>query len=368
MSRCLSPSRRGSLLTTLPLPLVAEVPRCQPNCRCPPLPRQHPDWWRNAVIYQVYVRSFQDSDGDGIGDLAGVRARLPYLRSLGVDGIWLNPFYPSPQHDHGYDVSDYRGVHPEYGTLESFDRLVHDAHRLDLKVLIDVVPNHCSIEHPWFAAALAAGPGSAERGAVPLRRRPRRVRRAAAEQLALDLRRIRLAAGHRAGRTAGQWYLHSFAPEQADFNWRHPDVAAYFEEVLRFWFDRGVDGLRIDVAHGLHKADGLPDHEHADRRRAHRRPDQPARLEPARGARGVAQLASHRGGVHRADRPRAGPDRRGRRAGHRAARAVPAPGRAAPDLLLRVPPRRLGRPDAVRRDRPRPRARSPGPARRSPGC
>ncbi|MEJ1109569.1 MULTISPECIES: glycoside hydrolase family 13 protein [unclassified Kribbella] len=212
-------------------------------------------WWRSAVIYQVYLRSFQDSDGDGIGDLAGVRARLPYLRSLGVDGIWLNPFYPSPQHDHGYDVADYCAVDPAYGTLDSFDRLVHDAHRLDLKVLIDIVPNHCSTEHPWFAAALAAGPGSPERerfhfadgdGDEPPNNW-RSIFGGSAWQRVPD----------------GQWYLHSFAPEQADFNWRHPDVASYFEQVLRFWLERGVDGVRIDVAHGLHKADGLPDHENA---------------------------------------------------------------------------------------------------------
>lgn len=223
----------------------------------------HRGWWRDAVIYQVYVRSFSDSDGDGIGDLRGVRSRLAYLRSLGVDGIWLNPFYASPQRDHGYDVSDYLDVHAGYGTLDCFDRLVADAHRLDIKVIIDVVPNHCSVEHPWFAEALAAGPGRAERrrfhfadgvgayGELP----PNNWRSIFGGPA---WRRISEPDG-----TAGQWYLHSFAPEQADFNWRNPEVAAHFEEVLRFWFDRGVDGLRIDVAHGLHKREGLPDHEFA---------------------------------------------------------------------------------------------------------
>jgi alpha-glucosidase len=222
-----------------------------------------PRWWRNAVIYQVYVRSFHDADGDGVGDLAGVRARLPYLRSLGVDGLWLNPFYPSPQHDHGYDVSDYFAVHPDYGTLESFDRVVQDAHRLDLRVIIDVVPNHCSIEHEWFAAALAAGPGSPERsrfhfadGRGEYGESPPNNWRSIFGGSAWE--RITEPDG-----SAGQWYLHTFAAEQPDFNWRHPDTAAYFEQVLRFWFERGVDGLRIDVAHGLHKADGLPDHEDA---------------------------------------------------------------------------------------------------------
>jgi len=233
-------------------------------------PQQGADWWRSAVIYQVYLRSFHDSDGDGVGDLAGVRAKLPYLRSLGVDGIWLNPFYASPQYDHGYDVSDYFAVDPGYGSLDSFDRLVHDAHRLDLKVLIDIVPNHCSTEHPWFAAALAAGPGSRERerfhfadgrgenGELPPNNW-RSVFGGSAWQ------QVPAASGHRSGDGVerSQWYLHSFAPEQADFNWRHPDVAAYFEQVLRFWLERGVDGVRIDVAHGLHKAAGLPDHENA---------------------------------------------------------------------------------------------------------
>lgn len=220
-------------------------------------------WWRTSVIYQVYVRSFQDSDGDGVGDLGGVRARLPYLRSLGVDAIWLNPFYASPQHDHGYDISDHLAVHHEYGDLAEFDRLVRDAHRLALKVIVDVVPNHCSIEHPWFTAAVAAGPDSPERrrfhfadgrgeyGELP----PNNWRSIFGGPA---WHRIREPDG-----TPGQWFLHTFAPEQADFNWRHPEVAEHFEAVLRFWLDRGVDGLRIDVAHGLHKRDGLPDHEFA---------------------------------------------------------------------------------------------------------
>ena len=154
------------------------------------------------MIYQVYVRSFLDSTGDGIGDLAGVRAGLPYLRKLGVDGIWLSPFYPSPQHDHGYDVADYRDVDPVYGDLDEFDRLVADAHRLGLKVLLDIVPNHCSSEHPWFREALAAAPGSADARPLPLRRRPRPGRRRAAQQLARHVRRPRLDPGHRAGRRA----------------------------------------------------------------------------------------------------------------------------------------------------------------------
>ena len=217
-------------------------------------------WWRNGVIYQVYVRSFQDSDGDGIGDLGGVRRRLPYLRSLGVDGIWLSPFYASPQHDHGYDVSDYLEVHHEYGDLQSFDQLLHDAHRLDIKVIVDIVPNHCSVEHPWFAAALAAGPGSRERLRFHFAD-------GSGEYGELSPNNWRSIFGGPAWRrisepdgSPGQWYLHTFAPEQADFNWRDPDIAEHFEQVLRFWLDRGVDGLRVDVAHGLHKRNGLPDH------------------------------------------------------------------------------------------------------------
>jgi alpha-glucosidase len=208
-------------------------------------------WWRRAVIYQVYVWSFADSDGDGIGDLPGVRSRLPYLRDLGVDAIWLNPFYPSPQADNGYDVADYRDVDPMFGTLADADALISDAHELGLRVIIDLVPNHTSSAHPWFVA------GQRDRylfrdgrGDEP----PNNWRSAFG--------------GPAWTRVAdGRWYLHLFAPEQPDLDWTNPDVRAEFEDILRFWFDRGVDGFRIDVAHGLAKDPQMPDlHErHAER-------------------------------------------------------------------------------------------------------
>jgi alpha-glucosidase len=216
-------------------------------------------WWRDAVIYQVYVRSFLDSTGDGIGDLAGVRAGLPYLKKLGVDGIWLSPFYPSPQHDHGYDVADYCDVDPVYGDLDEFDRLVGDAHRLGMKLLLDIVPNHCSSEHEWFRAAMAAGPGSDARGMFhfaegrgPDGAEPPNNWRAMFGGPAWS--RVTEPDG-----TAGQWYLHLFTPEQPDLNWRNPAVGDSFERVLRFWLDRGIDGFRIDVAAGLYKHPQLPD-------------------------------------------------------------------------------------------------------------
>ncbi|MFE5943539.1 glycoside hydrolase family 13 protein [Streptomyces sp. NPDC056480] len=216
-------------------------------------------WWRDAVIYQVYVRSFLDSTGDGVGDLAGVRAGLPYLRKLGVDGIWLSPFYPSPQHDHGYDVADYQNVDPVYGDLAEFERLVTQAHRLGLKLLIDIVPNHCSTEHRWFREALAAGPGSRARsrfhfapGRGPDGDEPPNNWHAMFGGPAWT--RVTEPDG-----TPGEWYLHLFTPEQPDLNWRDPRVGEHFEQVLRFWLDRGVDGFRIDVAAGLHKHPDLPD-------------------------------------------------------------------------------------------------------------
>ncbi|WP_274912429.1 glycoside hydrolase family 13 protein [Streptomyces sp. WZ-12] len=216
-------------------------------------------WWRDAVIYQVYVRSFRDTTGDGIGDLAGVRGGLPYLKKLGVDGVWLSPFFPSPQHDHGYDVADYRDVEPAYGDLNEFDRLVADAHRLGLKVLLDIVPNHCSSEHPWFREALEEGPGGPARSLFHFADG-----RGEAGELPPNNWRA-MFGGPAWSRiteedgTPGQWYLHMFTPEQPDLNWRNPEVAADFDKVLRFWLDRGVDGFRIDVAAGLFKHPELPD-------------------------------------------------------------------------------------------------------------
>ncbi|GAA2589306.1 glycoside hydrolase family 13 protein [Winogradskya consettensis] len=213
-------------------------------------------WWRDAVVYQIYPRSFADNNGDGVGDLDGITARLGYVAGLGVGAIWLTPFQRSPQADHGYDVSDYTDVDPLFGDLAAFDALVARAHELGLRVIVDVVPNHCSNEHPLFKDALAAGPGSAARdrfhfadgrGDEPPNNWP---------SVFGGPAWTRVTEGD--GRP-GQWFLHLYAPEQPDWNWRNPLTADFFAGVLRFWFDRGVDGLRIDVAHGLYKAAGLPD-------------------------------------------------------------------------------------------------------------
>ncbi|HEX8632177.1 MAG TPA: glycoside hydrolase family 13 protein [Catenuloplanes sp.] len=216
-------------------------------------------WWRDAVIYQVYVRSFADSDGDGIGDLPGVRSRLPYLRELGVDALWLNPFYLSPQVDAGYDVADYRAVDPRFGTLADADDLLRDAHDLGLRIIVDLVPNHTSDQHPWFQEALRSRPGSPERARYLFRdgRGP------GGDQPPNDWPSVFGGpAWHRVTEpdgTPGQWYLHLFAPEQPDLDWTNDEVRAEFESILRFWLDRGVDGFRIDVAHGLAKDPEMPD-------------------------------------------------------------------------------------------------------------
>ena len=211
-------------------------------------------WWRHAVCYQVYVRSFADSDGDGIGDLPGITSRLPYLRDLGVDALWITPFYTSPQNDHGYDVADYCDVDPLFGSLADADALVARAHELDLRVIVDIVPNHTSDEHAWFRAALAAGPGSPERARYLFRD-------ADPEHPDTPPNNWKSVFGGPAWSKSpdGQWYLHLFDATQPDLDWRNPEVGDMFEDVLRFWLDRGVDGFRIDVAHGLYKVDGLPD-------------------------------------------------------------------------------------------------------------
>ncbi|WP_347350599.1 glycoside hydrolase family 13 protein [Intrasporangium sp.] len=205
-------------------------------------------WWRQAVVYQIYPRSFADSNGDGLGDIRGITDRVDYLAQLGVDAVWLSPFYPSALADGGYDVADYRDVDPRLGTLDDFDELVGALHARGIRIVVDIVPNHTSDLHEWFQQALAAGRGSAERdryifrdGTGPDGAQP-------------PTDWVSMFGGSAWERVAdGQWYLHSFAVEQPDLNWSHPDVRADFLTTLRFWSDRGVDGFRIDVAHALTK-------------------------------------------------------------------------------------------------------------------
>jgi len=221
-------------------------------------PEAH-DWWREAVVYQIYPRSFADSDGDGMGDLPGITARLPYLRDLGVDAVWLSPFYRSPMADAGYDVADYRDIDPLFGTLADADALVAAATDLDIKVLLDLVPNHSSDEHLWFQQALAAAPGSPERARYHFRdgrgehgEQPPNNWNSVFGGVAWT--RVTEADGR-----PGQWYLHLFDRKQPDFDWDNPEVRADFVRTIQFWVDRGVYGFRVDVAHGLVKAAGLPD-------------------------------------------------------------------------------------------------------------
>jgi len=216
-------------------------------------------WWRSAAIYQLYVRSFADGTGDGVGDLSGVRSHLAYLADLGVDAIWFNPWYPSPMSDAGYDISDYRGIEPVFGALADADALIGEAHALGIRIIIDVVPNHASDQHPWFTAALAAGPGSPERDRFWFRPG----RGVAGDEPPNNWQSI--FGGPAWTRvtepdgTPGEWYLHLFAPQQPDYNWSNLDVRREFEDVLRFWFGRGVDGIRIDSGALLTKDPSLPD-------------------------------------------------------------------------------------------------------------
>lgn len=236
------------------------------------------EWWRSAVIYQIYPRSFADSNGDGIGDLGGVRAHLHHLANLGVDAVWFNPWYASPQADAGYDVADYRAIDPVFGSLAEAEQLIQEAHALGIRVIVDVVPNHCSAEHPWFREALHNGPGSAARDLFWFRSG----RGQTGEFPPNDWQSI--FGGPAWTRTAnpdgtpGEWYLHLFAAEQPDFNWDNPKVREEFEDILRFWFDRGTDGVRIDSAALLMKDHELTDfdpddppvpHPHTDRDEVH---------------------------------------------------------------------------------------------------
>lgn len=218
------------------------------------------EWWRSAVIYQIYPRSFADSTGDGIGDLVGITRRLPALTQLGIDAVWLSPFFRSPQKDAGYDVSDYCSVDPLFGTLDDFDVMLKTAHDLGIRVIVDMVPNHTSDQHIWFQQALAAGEGSPERdrymfrdgkgpgGNIP----PNNWESVFGGSM---WNRVTRPDG-----TPGQWYLHIFDPSQPDLNWENPWVREQFYGILRFWLDRGVDGFRVDVAHGMIKQAGLPDY------------------------------------------------------------------------------------------------------------
>lgn len=215
-------------------------------------------WWRSAVMYEVYLRSFADGEGDGIGDIPGLRSRLPYLRDLGVDGILITPWYPSPMKDGGYDVSSYTGIEPLFGTLADARELIDDAHRNDLKVVVDFVANHTSDQHPWFKRALAAAPGSG---------RARYHFRDGKGPGGSDPPNDWISAFGGSAWTRiiepdgipGQWYLHLFSPAQPDLNWDNLEVQSDFESILRFWFDFGLDGLRIDAASGFAKDPALPD-------------------------------------------------------------------------------------------------------------
>lgn len=213
-----------------------------------------PTWWRRAAIYQIYVRSFADGNGDGTGDIAGLRSRLPYLADLGVDAMWITPWYASPLADGGYDVSDYRQIHPDFGTLAEAEALIAEALELGIRTIIDIVPNHLSDHHPWFRDALAAPAGS-----------PERERFWFVDSKEMPTAWVSPFAGTTWTRTTnpdgtpGQWYLHLFTPQQPDVNWNHPDVRAEYEDILRFWFDRGVGGVRIDSAALLFKDAALPE-------------------------------------------------------------------------------------------------------------
>ena len=217
------------------------------------------EWWRTSVIYQIYPRSFADADGDGLGDLKGITSRLDSLASLGIDAIWFSPFFKSPQKDAGYDISDYRQIDPIFGTNEDFDVLLAKAKSLGIRIIVDIVPNHASDQHAWFQAALKSPAGSPERGYYHFKE-------GKGENGELPPNNWQSIFGGpawsritEADGSLGQWYLHLFDSSQPDLNWENPIIADEFDEILRFWLRKGVDGFRVDVAHGMVKRAGLPD-------------------------------------------------------------------------------------------------------------
>jgi alpha-glucosidase len=224
------------------------------------------DWWRSAVVYQVYPRSFADSDADGMGDIPGLISRLDYLKDLGVDAIWISPYYTSPLNDGGYDVEDYRSIDARLGTLDDVDTMISEAHKRNIRILMDIVPNHTSSEHRWFKEALLTEPGSPEWDRYVVREG----KGADGDTPPNNWRSVFHGSGwsrirHADGTPTGYWYLHLFDTTQPDVNWDNADVHQEFIDTLRFWFDRGIDGFRIDVAHGLVKEEGLPDYDYVPR-------------------------------------------------------------------------------------------------------
>ncbi len=310
----------------------------------PDLSSKDPNWWRQAVIYQVYPRSFADADGDGLGDLRGITQRLTHLATLGVDALWLSPFYPSELADGGYDVDDYRDVDPRLGTLDDFDAMAAEAHRLGLKVIVDLVPNHTSHRHAWFREALAAGPGSAARDRYVFRD-------GRGERGELPPTDWQSVFGGSAWKRVpdGQWYLHLFTPEQPDLNWENEQVRADFRTTLKFSVRprrRRLPRRRgARAGQGPDRAAARPSAPRAEQRGGARglRPRHPPVLRPRRRPRGLPRLAQDPRRLHPA--PHGGG--RGVGAG-RPARAVRPPGRAGAGVQLRVPPGRLGRGGAAR--------------------
>ena len=223
-------------------------------------------WWKRAVFYQIYPRSFAPSGSSGVGDLPGITAHLDHVAALGVDAVWLSPFYRSPMADFGYDISDHTDVDPTFGTLADADALIETAHRDGLRVILDFVPNHVSDQHPWFRAARSSVDDPHRdwfhwRDPAPDGGPPNNWSAAFGPPSAWTL-----------DETTGQYYLHLFLPEQPDIDWNHPDVAAAMHDVLRFWMDRGVDGFRVDVVHCIGKDPDLPDMPDGARRAARHAP------------------------------------------------------------------------------------------------